>query len=77
MKDVTIGQEVMCKRPMLKFTSVQEGKVISVDAQVQKATVAFNDDTVRQVSFDQLTPRASQIVKAIARPGSLASKLGF
>lgn len=77
MKDVSVGQDVRYKKRLLKFASVKDGKVITIDAAAKTATVAFNDDTVEKLSFEVLEPLGSTVVKARVSAGSLVSRYGF
>jgi hypothetical protein len=77
---VKAKDQVRHKKPGLKFSSVLDGTVLSIDASDEKnpkATVAFEDNSVAKVPMAELTLKTSSIVRAQAASSSFASKLGF
>lgn len=76
MSEIAVNSDVQVRKPGLKFTTVLDGKVLSIDAE-SVATVALEDNSVAKVPTKDLTLKGASVVRARAASGSFASKVGF
>jgi hypothetical protein len=73
---IKAGDEVQYKKPGIKFATVLDGKVLSLDAN-GVATTALEDNSVAKIPVAQLSLKRASVVRALAPHGSFASKFGF